>query len=391
MTSESEKTIEENISICTWNVMAQGCANASNLPDIPRDVLSKQNRFRKIFEHLEQLNADIFCLQECCKVLEYQKKLHTIGYRSFYRMRNKKNDGSIIFYKNEKFEALENHCFYFEDHFEQMSLREDEKAVFRKGGNVLIALKLKPRNSNSPPFLVVCCYLYYDPGYELEVKGRQLEETLKWANAINPDNIPVIFCGDFNVMKGGTVYNRLMNGEYICNPNEKEHSMLNLDYWSNYIDPTKPPQIGDGLSPRPPLPRRPFYQNLRSMYRSPILEKIHNGSPVQKEEDPQFTNVSKDFIACLDYIFYNPTGVSEPSGDCWTVLVKSVKKLPKLKKLVKDHGSLPTKEWPSDHLPLLANFCILSAHSPEDLKKKEDELIRKMKMGKEEKKHSYGL
>lgn len=61
--------------------------------------------------------------------------------------------------------------------------------------------------------------------------------------------------------------------------------------------------------------------------------------------EPQFTNCTRDFLGTLDYIFY--------TGD--SLSVESLLELLDEDSLRKDTG-LPSPEWSSDHIALLAEF-----------------------------------
>ncbi|MCI14099.1 carbon catabolite repressor-like protein, partial [Trifolium medium] len=61
--------------------------------------------------------------------------------------------------------------------------------------------------------------------------------------------------------------------------------------------------------------------------------------------EPLFTNVTRDFIGSLDYIFYTAD----------SLVVESLLELLDEESLRKD-TALPSPEWSSDHIALLAEF-----------------------------------
>lgn len=127
--------------------------------------------------------------------------------------------------------------------------------------------------------------------------------------------IPLLFCGDFNSLRGSGVYDLLANGSL-----EKD----NADFMGNkYGNFTR-----DGI-------QHPF--SLRSAY------SHLNGTP----NELPFTNYTPGFVGVIDYIWYSSNSL-EATKLLGPVNSEYLDRVP----------AFPTWHFPSDHLSLAAEFTV---------------------------------
>ncbi|KAG5555497.1 hypothetical protein RHGRI_006221 [Rhododendron griersonianum] len=143
-------------------------------------------------------------------------------------------------------------------------------------------------------------------------------------------NIPMLVCGDFNAIPGSAPHALLAMGK---------------------VDPMHPDLVVDPLGILRPLSKLAHQLPLVSAYSSFARMGVGLGLEQHRRRmdpstnEPLFTNCTRDFIGTLDYIFY--------SADSLTV--ESLLELLDEDSLRKD-TALPSPEWSSDHIALLAEF-----------------------------------
>jgi len=140
----------------------------------------------------------------------------------------------------------------------------------------------------------------------------------------------MLVCGDFNAVPGSAPHSLLAMGK---------------------VDPMHPDLVVDPLGILRPLSKLAHQLPLVSAYSSFARMGVGLGSEQHRRRmdpstnEPLFTNCTRDFIGTLDYIFY--------SADSLTV--ESLLELLDEDSLRKD-TALPSPEWSSDHIALLAEF-----------------------------------
>jgi CCR4-NOT transcription complex subunit 6 len=164
------------------------------------------------------------------------------------------------------------------------------------------------------------------------VKLWQVHTLLKGLEKISASaDIPMLVAGDFNSVPGSAPHCLLSTGR---------------------VDPAHPDLQVDPLNIlRPPsklchqLPLVSAYAQFGMMNGiGPAVEKQRRRMDLTTSE-PHFTNCTRDFLGTLDYIFYTADSLS----------VESLLELLDEDSLRKDTG-LPSPEWSSDHIALLAEF-----------------------------------
>ncbi|KAL0359404.1 UNVERIFIED_CONTAM: Carbon catabolite repressor protein 41 [Sesamum angustifolium] len=142
-------------------------------------------------------------------------------------------------------------------------------------------------------------------------------------------DIPMLVCGDFNSIPGSAPHALLAMGK---------------------VDPLHPDLAIDPLGILRPAAKLTHQLPLVSAYSSFARVGVGLGLEQRRKMDPAtneplFTNCTRDFIGTHDYIFY--------SADSLTV--ESLLELLDEDSLRKD-TALPSPEWSSDHIALLAEF-----------------------------------
>ncbi|XP_054803066.1 carbon catabolite repressor protein 4 homolog 1-like isoform X2 [Prosopis cineraria] len=163
-----------------------------------------------------------------------------------------------------------------------------------------------------------------------DVKLWQVHTLLKGLEKIAASaDIPMLVCGDFNSVPGSA-----------------PHALLAL----GKVDQTHPDLAVDPLNILRPHNKLVHQLPLVSAYSSfgrtvGLGFEQHRRRVDSATNEPLFTNVTRDFIGTLDYIFYTAD----------SLVVESLLELLDEESLRKD-TALPSPEWSSDHIALLAEF-----------------------------------
>ncbi|CAJ1930868.1 unnamed protein product [Sphenostylis stenocarpa] len=336
-------------SLVSYNILAQVYVKSSLFPHSPSSSLKWKLRSNTILEVLKNLGADFFCLQEVDEFESFYKgNMQDLGYSSIYMKRSgQKRDGCGLFYKidcaelllEEKIEyndlvksVLDGSSSNDDEHTKIQTVHPDkQKDVAPKNGSksntedcgdpndprvrlkrdcvgIMAAFKLKDPSCHI--VIVANTHLYWDPEWA-DVKLAQAKyllsriEKFKTLVSDRYECIPeVIVAGDFNSMPGDMVYQYLVSG----NPS------------SNLIP--------NCLEESPPIPLCSVYASTRG--------------------EPPFTNYTPGFTGTLDYILFSPSDIIKPisflelpDSDAGDIV-----------------GGLPNLSYPSDHLPIGAEFEI---------------------------------
>jgi len=272
-------------------------------------------------------NADIFCMQEVdfkvfdgdmVPILEEQ---HMAG------VHNKKGstpEGLATFYRTDRFELIEHHGLNIGDTIKThpacdelwQKLQYNEKLVERLT-DLATTLQVVILHSKEFPekfFAVANTHLYFHPDAD-HLRLLQIGFSMILVQDIiakfkeNPDDVSLIFCGDFNSIPECGIY-KLMTEQFV-----PENF---IDWSSNEEQAVKNVTL-----------RQPF--NIQSACGTPA-----------------FTNYTAGFQACLDYIFYQSDKFK----------VTKVVELPEEEEL-KAHLAIPSVVFPSDHVAIVAELEII--------------------------------
>ncbi|KAM7277345.1 hypothetical protein ACFE04_019211 [Oxalis oulophora] len=330
--------------LVSYNMLAQAYVKSSLFPHSPSPCLRWKARSHALLTVIKNLGADFLCLQELDEYDEFYKdKIESDGYSSLYIQRSgKKRDGCGTFYKRNCAELLIEEVIEYNDLLNTIQDEtnpssdkvNDKVPTENTNADVKNAIKAPAdpsRDLNDPrvrlkrdcvgimaafeikePFhhvvIVANTHLYWDPELA-DVKLAQakylLSRLAQFKTMVSDrfESTPsVIVAGDFNSIPGDKVYQYLTSGN----------------------SPTLSAECFEEV----PL-------KLCSMH-------------AYTRGEPPFTNCTPDFTNTLDYIFFSPSDYIKPI---------SILELPELDSpdIV---GCLPNYKYPSDHLPIGAEFEI---------------------------------
>ncbi|KAK9120346.1 hypothetical protein Syun_017963 [Stephania yunnanensis] len=328
-----------NIRVVSYNILAQVFVKSSNFPHSPPPCLRWKARSQAVLTVLKSVEADFLCLQEVDEYdTFYKRNMEENGYSSTYIKRNgQKQDGCGIFYKHNFAELVLEEKIEFNDLADLIqdgnssSVNEQDdssvdtapdkplKNASRIQGDpsdprvrlkrdcvgIMAAFKLK--DTSQQLVILANTHIYWDPEWA-DVKLAQAKYLLlrlaqfKAIVSNKFDCTPsVIVCGDFNSTPGDKVYQYLVEGDSSSSQTQDDSKDVSI--------------------------------SLRSVY------AVLGG-------EPTFTNCTPDFTNTLDYIFFSPSGQLKPVGFIELPALESSDLA----------GGLPNSHYPSDHLPIGANF-----------------------------------
>ncbi|XP_015693278.2 carbon catabolite repressor protein 4 homolog 4 [Oryza brachyantha] len=322
--------------LVSYNILAQVYVKSAFFPHSPSACLKWKARSKAVLSELKSFEADLMCIQELDEYETfYRKNMENSGYSSIYIQRSgDKRDGCGIFYKPKSMELVQKEAIHYNDLVEKYVHTDHVNTVTSNNSSPTEEASKKTDNNkhgdpNDPRFrlkrdcvgllaafklndpcdhilIMANTHIYWDPEW-IDVKLAQAKYLLSRVSQFEKlisnkfDCKPsVIIAGDFNSTPGDMVYNYLVT--------------------ANSESTDEAPAI-----------------KLRSLYAA-------NGG------EPEFTNCTPGFTGTLDYIFLSdgssikPTSLLRiPQGDSADV-----------------QGGLPNFHHPSDHLPIGADFQVLS-------------------------------
>ncbi|KAL9263585.1 Carbon catabolite repressor protein 4 homolog 4-like protein [Drosera capensis] len=343
-------------SMVSYNILAQVYVKSAFFPHSPSACLKWKQRSQAVLSLLKNLEADFLCLQEVDEYYEFYKaKMEQTGYTGIYVQRNgQKRDGCGVFYKNDVAELVLHETIEYNDLVNTIISGSDlqadsstcsldrygtpaaktgvpaEKTEVSMQGSakvedgdpndprvrlkrdcvgILAAFQLK--DPSRQIVIIANTHIYWDPEW-VDVKLAQVKYLLSRLSLFKSlvsekfDCTPsILVAGDFNSVPGDQVYQYLVSGGPSAIP---------------------PVQCEDELL----IPLLSVYAHTRG--------------------EPTFTNCTPGFTGTLDYIFFSPSGCIKPI---------SFLELPEADSSSVESG-LPNHHHPSDHLPIGAEFEVIS-------------------------------
>lgn len=360
---------DTKFSFMTYNILADGLANmhwSQLYRGISRDVMEWPQRFLRLVKDIKACKPDILCLQEVDKLEDFRRQLEPLGYKGDYLQRTGgRDDGCATFWQTEKFEAVRLEKLEFLDH----DLKD----------NVALITSLRPLITSAKPFVdpsrvsstseassvggasscsaappvpllvVANTHILFNPSRG-DVKVAQLRTLLEAvANAAADDSSGggsvCLITGDFNSQPGSAVHRFCRNGSLALMQEDRRHMS------TIRTSPT-------GIGPRP----WPSAEVEVAMGRkSHGAHDLHVTHPLQltsayeavtgSEADFSTYQASSDGSGkTVDYIW-----AASQAGGLWQLVTLAVLASPS--QMVLRRG-LPSLEIPSDHVPLMAQFCL---------------------------------
>nr|GMD90542.1 carbon catabolite repressor protein 4 homolog 1-like [Ipomoea batatas] len=341
--------------VLSYNILSDSYATSELYSYCPSWALSWTYRRQNLLREIVGYRADIVCLQEVqSDHFEefFAPELDKHGYQALFKRKTSEVfggnmnsiDGCATFFRRDRFSHVKKYEVEFNKAAQSLTdalvpSAQKKTALGRLiKDNVALIVVLEAKFGNQgvdnpgKRQLVCVANTHVNVQHELkDVKLWQVHTLLKGLEKIAASaDIPMLVCGDFNSMPGSAPHALLAMGK---------------------VDPMHPDLVVDPLGILRPTTKLTHQLPLVSAYTSFARMETGLGSERHKRrmdpitEEPLFTNCTRDFIGTHDYIFY--------SADSLTVV--SLLELLDEDSLRKD-TALPSPEWSSDHIALLAEF-----------------------------------
>uniref|UniRef100_A0A5B7B8A5 poly(A)-specific ribonuclease n=1 Tax=Davidia involucrata TaxID=16924 RepID=A0A5B7B8A5_DAVIN len=340
--------------VLSYNILADVYASSELYSYCPSWALSWPYRRQNLLREIVGYRADIVCLQEVqSDHFEefFAPELDKHGYQALFKRKTAEVfsgnihtiDGCATFFRRDRFSHVKKYEVEFNKAAQSLTdalvpSAQKKTALSRLvKDNVALIVVLEAKFSNQgidnpgKRQLVCVANTHVNVHQDLkDVKLWQVHTLLKGLEKIAASaDIPMLVCGDFNAVPGSSPHALLAMGKV---------DPMHLDLAVDPIGILRPTRK---LTHQ--LPLVSAYSSFARMGVGIGLEQQRRMDPTTNE--PLFTNCTRDFIGTLDYIFY--------SADSLTV--ESLLELLDEDSLRKD-TALPSPEWSSDHIALLAEF-----------------------------------
>ncbi|KAK4725514.1 hypothetical protein R3W88_028293 [Solanum pinnatisectum] len=341
--------------VLSYNILSDAYATNELYSYCPSWALSWTYRRQNLLREIVGYRADIVCLQEVqSNHFEefFAPELDKHGYQALFKRKTAEVfsgsinniDGCATFFRRDRFSHVKKYEVEFNKAAQSLTdavlpIAQKKTALNRLvKDNVALIVVLEAKFSNQgvdnpgKRQLVCVANTHVNVQQELrDVKLWQVHTLLKGLEKIAASaDIPMLVCGDFNSMPGSAPHTLLALGK---------------------VDPMHQDLVVDPLGILRPASKLTHQLPLVSAYSSFARMGVGLGLEQQRRRmdpntnEPLFTNCTRDFIGTHDYIFY--------SADSLTV--ESLLELLDEESLRKD-TALPSPEWSSDHIALLAEF-----------------------------------
>ncbi|XP_074846094.1 protein angel homolog 2 isoform X2 [Carettochelys insculpta] len=202
-----------DFTVMSYNILSQNLLedNSHLYKHCRQPVLIWGYRFPNILREIQQLDADVLCLQEVQEdhyEMQIKPSLESLGYHCEYKMRTgKKPDGCAVCFRISKFNLISSNPVEF--------FRHDIPLLDRD--NVGLVLLLQPRFhcKTTAAVCVANTHLLYNPrrgDIKLTQLAMLLAEIASVAHRKDGRFCPIIICGDFNSVPGSPLYSFLKEG-----------------------------------------------------------------------------------------------------------------------------------------------------------------------------------
>ena len=337
------KENKNKISVLTYNILNPVCVKK----ELMQDEISTDERMQKIKKEIINLSPDVFCLQEA-DIFIYKKYLcqnDMNKYDILYGINCGSSFMNIIGYKKEKF-ILKS--------FKNFSLSQLGKYAGNRGimnvnlelkdkGNINIKKNEKcdisdmidtlPKNIKKNKNIISIYNVHFPWKYENDriLLLDMLFKNIKENNINKNQKNKIIILGDFN-----------------SEPNSK---LIKLFYYNKFLKSESDDNLMLGKTKKTNIDLNTLHLceeiynkfKFNSAYQYYSKQKIYDGEFMRH---PAFTSRTKYFKKTIDYIFFSDN-----------LHLKKILKLPNSYEVDKEKF-LPSKEFPSDHLKLYAEFLM---------------------------------
>ncbi|XP_050384699.1 carbon catabolite repressor protein 4 homolog 1 [Argentina anserina] len=341
--------------VLSYNILSDVYATSESYSYCPSWALSWPYRRQNLLREIVGYCADIVCLQEVQSDHFdefFAPELDKHGYQALYKRKTNEVysgntqtiDGCATFFRRDRFSHVKKYEVEFNKAAQSLTdamipTNQKKSALNRLvKDNVALIVVLEAKFSNqgvdNPGKRQLLCVAntHVNVHQDLkDVKLWQVHTLLKGLEKIAASaDIPMLVCGDFNSVPGSAPHTLLAMGK---------------------VDPSHIDLQVDPLNILRPLSKLIHQLPLVSAYSSFARLGVNLGVEQQRRRmdpttnEPLFTNCTRDFIGTLDYIFYTADSLT----------VESLLELLDEESLRKD-TALPSPEWSSDHIALLAEF-----------------------------------
>ncbi|XP_004303362.1 PREDICTED: carbon catabolite repressor protein 4 homolog 1 [Fragaria vesca subsp. vesca] len=341
--------------VLSYNILSDVYATSESYSYCPSWALSWPYRRQNLLREIVGYRADIVCLQEVQSDHFdefFAPELDKHGYQALYKRKTNEVysgntqtiDGCATFFRRDRFSHVKKYEVEFNKAAQSLTdamipTNQKKSALNRLvKDNVALIVVLEAKFSNqgvdNPGKRQLLCVAntHVNVHQDLkDVKLWQVHTLLKGLEKIAASaDIPMLVCGDFNSVPGSAPHTLLAMGK---------------------VDPQHIDLQVDPLNILRPLSKLIHQLPLVSAYSSFARLGVGLGLEQQRRRmdpttnEPLFTNCTRDFIGTLDYIFYTADSLT----------VESLLELLDEESLRKD-TALPSPEWSSDHIALLAEF-----------------------------------
>lgn len=353
--ADSRITSTGTFTVLSYNILSDAYGTSELYSYCPSWALSWPYRRQNLLREIVGYHADIVCLQEVqSDHFEefFAPELDKHGYQALFKRKTAEVfsgnihiiDGCATFFRRDRFSHVKKYEVEFNKAAQSLTdalvpnaqkktalgrLVKDNVALI-----VVLEAKFNNQGIDNPGKRQLVCVAntHVNVHQDLkDVKLWQVHTLLKGLEKIAASaDIPMLVCGDFNAVPGSAPHALLAIGK---------------------VDPMHPDLAVDPLGILRPASKLAHQLPLVSAYSSFARMGVGLGLEQHRRRmdpttnEPLFTNCTRDFIGTLDYIFY--------SAD--TLTVESLLELLDEDSLRKD-TALPSPEWSSDHIALLAEF-----------------------------------
>ena len=347
-------TSSGTFTVLSYNILSDAYASNDLYNYCPTWALSWPYRRQNLLREIVGYRADIICLQEVQSDHYedfFSPELDKHGYYGFYKRKTNEVyngnintiDGCATFFRRDRFSHVKKYEVEFNKAAQSLTdavipTTQKKTALNRLvKDNIALIVVLEAKVINQPVDnpgkrqLLCVANTHVNVHHDLkDVKLWQVHTLLKGLEKIAASaDIPMLVCGDFNSIPGSAPHALLAMGK---------------------VDPSHPDLAVDPLNILRPHSKLVHQLPLVSAYSSfartvGLGFEQHKGRLDNATNEPLFTNVTRDFIGSLDYIFYTAD----------SLVVESLLELLDEESLRKD-TALPSPEWSSDHIAMLAEF-----------------------------------
>ncbi|PON76188.1 nuclease [Parasponia andersonii] len=343
--------------VLSYNILSDTYATSELYSYCPSWALSWPYRRQNLLREIVGYRADIVCLQEVQSDHFdefFAPELDKHGYQALYKRKTHEVyngnpltiDGCATFFRRDRFSHVKKYEVEFNKAAQSLTdamipSTQKKTALSRLvKDNVALIVVLEAKFTNqvgaadNPGKRQLLCVAntHVNVLQDLkDVKLWQVHTLLKGLEKIAASaDIPMLVCGDFNSIPGSAPHALLAMGK---------------------VEPLHPDLAVDPLNILRPHSKLIHQLPLVSAYSSFARPGVGLGLDQQRRRldpstnEPLFTNCTRDFIGTLDYIFYTADSLT----------VESLLELLDEENLRKD-TALPSPEWSSDHIALLAEF-----------------------------------